>query len=296
MADATLLEEAQGLLPDAIDLRRRLHTWPELGLDLPGTQQAVLEALDGVGLEVTVGERVSSVVAVLEGERPGPTTLLRGDMDALPMPEDTGLDYASTVDGAMHACGHDAHVAMLAGAARLLTARRDELGGRVVFMFQPGEEGFAGAPLHARGGPARATRAGRPGIRLHVTPLISSGHLASRGGALMASADAFRIRITGRGGHASMPHDATDPVPVACEIVMALQAMVTRRGVGVRPRRRDGGECDRGHDVECHPRDGHARRDGAGDVGRHAASSRSTACAGSPPTSPPPTCARRRSK
>lgn len=221
---------AADLLDQAVALRRHIHRRPEVGLELPETQRAVLDALDGLPLEVTTGRAVSSVVAVLEGQAgPGPTTLLRADMDALPLPEDTGLPFASQVAGAMHACGHDAHVAMLVGAARLLADRRSQLAGRVVLMFQPGEEGHAGAAamldeglLDTHGPVTRA-------FALHATPLIPTGMVASRPGALMASADTFRVVVRGEGGHASMPHDAVDPVPVACEIVTALQMMVTRR-------------------------------------------------------------------
>lgn len=145
--DRSLLEDAGRLLDDTVALRRRVHAHPEVGNELPTTQQAILEALDGLDLQVATGESVSSVVAVLDGDEPGPTTLLRGDMDALPMPEDTGLDFASEIDGRMHACGHDTHVAMLVGAARLLRQRRAQLRGRVVFMFQPGEEGHGGAKI-----------------------------------------------------------------------------------------------------------------------------------------------------
>src|SRR3954468_17867710 len=137
-----LLAAAVDLQPGTVELRRRLHRRPEGGLTLPETHATVLAALEGLPLRVTPGTAVTSVVGVLEGARPGPTVLLRGDMDALPMPEDTGLDFASEVPGAMHACGHDTHVAMLVGAARLLSERRAELPGRVVFMFQPGEEGW----------------------------------------------------------------------------------------------------------------------------------------------------------
>src|SRR5688572_25870840 len=136
-----VVDDAGGLLDDAVALRRRIHERPELGLDLPDTQAAVLEALDGLPLAITTGTSSTSVVAVLDGDEPGPTVLLRGDMDALPMPEDTGLDYRSRNDGAMHACGHDAHTSMLAGAARLLAGRRGHIAGRVALMFQPGEEG-----------------------------------------------------------------------------------------------------------------------------------------------------------
>jgi hippurate hydrolase len=227
--DRSLIDEAAKELDRAVALRRRLHVHPELGLELPRTQEAILDELDDLGLDVSLGVRTTSVTAVLTGGRPGPTTLLRGDMDALPMPEDTGLAFSSEVDGVMHACGHDAHVAMLAGAARLLSARRDELAGRVVFMFQPGEEGYAGARLMLDEGLLDRTGPVDRAFAIHITPIIPTGMVATRPGTLMASADAFTATITGRGGHASMPHDAIDPVPVACEIVTALQAMTTRR-------------------------------------------------------------------
>ena len=141
----SLLDEARSLLDETIELRRRIHRHPEIGLTLPRTQQVVLEALAQLGLPVRTGTRTTSVVATLEGARPGPTMLLRADMDALPLQEDTGLPFASEVAGAMHACGHDTHVAMLLSAARMLVARRASLAGRVLFMFQPGEEGYHGA-------------------------------------------------------------------------------------------------------------------------------------------------------
>jgi amidohydrolase len=236
MGDALLdgvIEGAQAQLDRAIELRRRLHHRPELGLDLPETQAAVLDALDDLPVSITTGTTSSSVVAVLDGAEPGPTVLLRGDMDALPMPEDTGLDYASEVDGAMHACGHDAHTAMLAGAARLLAERRGRLAGRVAFMFQPGEEGHHGARHMLDEGLLPTVSAGAEPVSMafaiHQTPSIPSGMIASRGKALLASADELQITVRGRGGHASMPHHAGDPIPIACEIVTALQAMVTRR-------------------------------------------------------------------
>jgi hippurate hydrolase len=180
---------------------------------------------------VTTGDTVSSVVADMGND--GPVVLLRGDMDALPMPEDTGLEFASAVDGCMHACGHDAHTAMLVGAARLLHARRSELPGTVRFMFQPGEEGFHGARYMIDEGVLEGTRPnGRDvdaAFALHVSPNLPSGSIWTRGGALMASADVLQITVTGKGGHASTPYLANDPMPVAAEIVSALQVMVTRR-------------------------------------------------------------------
>lgn len=218
--------QARGVLDDAVALRRELHLHPELGTDLPRTQAKVLAALDGLGLEVRTGTALTSVVAdLVGGAGDGPTILLRGDMDALPMPEDTGLDFASTVDGAMHACGHDAHTAMLVGAAAVLAARRDQLAGRVRFMFQPGEEGFGGAADMIDEGVLDGVDAA---FALHVAPNMFTDFLIHRSGAAMASADVVKITVTGRGGHASTPHWATDPVPVACEIVLALQSMITR--------------------------------------------------------------------
>ncbi len=226
---AELLTEADELLGPAIDLRRRLHAHPEVGLDLPETQQAVLEALAGLGLEISTGAATTSVIAVLEGGRPGPTTLLRGDMDALPMPEDTGLEFSSKVDGAMHACGHDAHVAMLAGAARLLVNRKGDVPGRVVFMFQPGEEGHGGAPLMLDEGLLERHGPVDRAFAIHLHPVWPSGWVYTRAGAFLASSDDFRVTVRGAGGHASAPNDAIDPVPVACELVTSLQTMVTRR-------------------------------------------------------------------
>ncbi|MBO0839514.1 MAG: M20/M25/M40 family metallo-hydrolase, partial [Sciscionella sp.] len=142
---AGLFERALALVDETVALRRSVHRHPELGLRLPHTQRAVLDALADLPLEVHTGRRCDSVVAVLRGGRPGPAVLLRGDMDALPLTERTGLDFASTVDGVMHACGHDGHTAMLASAARLLCGVRESIAGSVIFMFQPGEEGYHGA-------------------------------------------------------------------------------------------------------------------------------------------------------
>jgi amidohydrolase len=161
------IADADPIHADVVELRRRIHRTPELGLALPETQARVLEALDGLGLEVHTGSSVSSVVADLHGDRDGPTVLLRADMDALPMPEDTGLEFASEIDGCMHACGHDAHTAMLVGAARLLAERRASLAGTVRFMFQPGEEGFHGAESMIGEGVLRDVRSA---FALHISP------------------------------------------------------------------------------------------------------------------------------
>ncbi|MGY1603505.1 M20 metallopeptidase family protein [Geodermatophilus sp. SYSU D00815] len=228
---ADLLAAAYSDADRTIDLRRRLHRHPEIGLHLPRTQATVLEAFDGLPIEVTTGRSTSSVVGVLRGARPGPTFLLRGDMDALPVHEDTGLPFASEVPGAMHACGHDTHVAMLLGAARLLAERRDELTGQVVFMAQPGEEGFHGARHMLDEGLLDAVPEApvTGAFALHISSTFASGTINVRPGPMMAAADQWRITVKGRGGHASMPYTANDPIPVAAEIVLALQTLVTRR-------------------------------------------------------------------
>lgn len=231
-----LHDAARGVQADTVALRHRLHRRPELGNDLPETRAVVLEALEGLDLDITLHETTSGISALLTGGRPGPTVLLRGDMDALPLQEDTGVDFESQVDGCMHACGHDTHTAMLASAARVLVERRNDLAGRVLFMFQPGEEGHHGArhmleegllevPPLADGTPSPVTGA----FALHITSAMPTGWVSTRRGPVMASSDTFQLLIRGRGGHASEPHRTLDPIPTACEIVQALQVMVTRR-------------------------------------------------------------------
>lgn len=226
------LDLAHRIGPDLIALRRELHQVPELDRQLPKTQQLVLDALAELDLEITVGRELSSVTAVLRGGAgPGPVVLLRGDMDALPVTEALDVPYASTHVGRMHACGHDLHVAGLVGAARILHERRDELAGDVVFMFQPAEETSGGAPVMMAEGLLEA--AGRRVDAAYCLHVLSAGYplgrWLSRPGPLMAASDEFVARIVGVGGHGSAPHLTRDPIPVACEIVTALQTLVTRR-------------------------------------------------------------------
>jgi hippurate hydrolase len=224
----SITTDGHALLPELVALRRALHSAPEVGLHLPNTQATVLAELDGLGLEITTGTDTTSVVAVLRGAHGGPVVLLRGDMDGLPVVEQTGLPFASA-NGAMHACGHDLHTAALVGAARLLSARRDELHGSVIFMFQPGEEGYGGAKIMLEEGVLEAAGT-RPvaayGIHVITGP---NGVFSMRPGPAMASSSTLRIRIVGEGGHGSQPASAFDPVPALTETVSALQSMVTRR-------------------------------------------------------------------
>ena len=229
-----LVAAAEAIQDDVVAIRRRIHRRPEIGLDLPQTQAIVVEELGRLGIAATPGRALSSVVGVIEGGRPGPTVLLRGDMDALPLREDTGLDFASEVPGAMHACGHDTHVAMLLGAARLLHERRADLPGRVILMFQPGEEGMGGAKTMIEEGLLEAAVASggeRPtgALAIHISARYGLGEIHCRPGPEMAATDVIRITVRGRGGHASEPHGSLDPIAIAAEIVLALQMMVTRR-------------------------------------------------------------------
>ncbi|MGC8634013.1 MAG: M20 metallopeptidase family protein [Candidatus Limnocylindrales bacterium] len=228
-ARPSLLSDAQAILPDIVALRRTLHRHPEVGLQLPWTQSVVVAELERLGLKPRLGTSVSSVTAVIEGARPGPTILLRADMDGLPLHEDTGLAFASETGDTMHACGHDTHMSMLLGAARLLLDRRDQLTGNVLLMFQPGEEGWHGARymldeglLEAASSPVQAAFA------IHIGTHWPTGTIHLRPGAIYAAADTIHLTVRGRGGHASTPHLSLDPIPVAAEIILALQSMVTR--------------------------------------------------------------------
>lgn len=225
-----LLETALEIQPNVLAIRRRIHRHPEQGLHLPETQETIVDELERIGLKPRKGEALSSVTAMIGEGRPGRTIVLRGDMDALPLNEDTGLDFSSEIPGTMHACGHDTHVAMLLGAARILKDREDELPGPVLLMFQPGEEGYAGAKVMLEEGlldglDPKTTR----GFAIHIDAEYESGQIRLRSGTQMASADNVYITVHGRGGHASQPHLALDPIPIAAEILLALQAAVTRQ-------------------------------------------------------------------
>jgi amidohydrolase len=232
-----LRSDARELADDMTALRHQLHRRPEIGLELPETQRAVLAALDGLPLEISTGTSCSSVTAVLRGTAaaanggPAPAVLLRGDMDALPVQEATGEEFTSTIDGAMHACGHDLHTAMLVGAARLLSAHRDALRGDVVFMFQPGEEGYNGAGAMIKEGvlDAAGSRVQRAYGMHVVSSKLPRNVFTTRPGTLMASSDGLMVTVHGVGGHGSAPHRAKDPVMVAAEMILALEVMVTRQ-------------------------------------------------------------------
>jgi amidohydrolase len=231
MTDSSLLlSDARGGLPPLQMLRRRLHEHPEIGLDLPVTRQTLLGALEGLGFEIVEGSRTSSIVATARGRGPGPAVVLHADMDALPVLEDEAASPRSQVDGRMHACGHDLHSAALVGAARLIAARTEEFDGRVVFVWQPGEEGYDGMQvmldegLMEQIGPDPIATYG-----LHVlADTFPHGVFTGKAGVSHATSGTFEITVRGTGGHAAFPHAANDPIPAAAEIVLALQVQLTR--------------------------------------------------------------------
>lgn len=237
MSTTAILDDARQLHGQMVQLRHRLHQAPELGLELPRTQETVLEELADLPLEITLGTGCTSIGAVLRGTaelpegRERPAVLLRADMDALPIQEASGVEFSSRIDGRVHACGHDLHTAMLAGAARLLAERRHRLAGDVVFMFQPGEELLAGAPMMIEEGildlPGRRVDSA---YGLHVfSSGGKNGTFLTRQGIMMSAADALFVTVVGHGGHGSAPQQAKDPVPVMAEMITALQTMVTRQ-------------------------------------------------------------------
>jgi hippurate hydrolase len=223
-----VLTQAKAMLPELQALRRQLHQIPEFGLELPKTLEVILQQINGLG-EIKTRKEISSAVLHIKGDQPGPTVLLRADMDALAVIEDTNLDYAST-NGYMHACGHDLHMAMGVGAAKILSSRKSEIKGDVIIFFQPGEEGHHGADVMIDQGDLMVS--GSKPIRaygLHVFSSYPLGMMGSKAGPLMASAGDLFVTVSGSGGHGSMPWLSKDPISVLTEIMSALQTMVTKR-------------------------------------------------------------------
>ncbi|WP_427004210.1 M20 metallopeptidase family protein [Pseudarthrobacter sp. H2] len=232
----SITADAKELQGDIARFRHELHQEPEIGLDLPRTQEKVLKALEGLPFEITLGKSTTSVTAVLRGGAPHataakPVVLLRADMDGLPVQERTGVGFSSRIDGAMHACGHDLHTSMLAGAATLLAERRERLAGDVVLMFQPGEEGFDGAGHMIREGVLDAAgRRADAAYGMHVfSALEPYAQFCTKPGVIMSASDGLFVTVLGAGGHGSAPHSAKDPVTAVAEMVTALQVMITRQ-------------------------------------------------------------------
>lgn len=209
-----------------VELRREIHRHPELGFEETKTSALVRAELDALGIEYRT-LATTGVVAVVRGAHPGKTAALRADMDALPITERTGLEFASQVAGKMHACGHDAHTAMLLGAAHVLAAQRAHMRGNAVLVFQPAEEGPGGAEPMIAEGALDDPRVDAIAM-LHVDPRIPAGTISVTPGPVNASADELFITVRGRGGHGAYPHTAVDAIPVASAIVLALQNIAAR--------------------------------------------------------------------
>jgi amidohydrolase len=225
---AELLESARALAPGIVADRRTIHSHPEMAYEEQQTSILVQARLHNLGIPFRAGLATTGVVAEIKGELgDGPCVLLRADMDALPIEEQSGVPFASEIPGVMHACGHDAHTAMLLGAAQLLLERRSNFAGTVKLMFQPAEEGGAGAARMIEAG-ALADPKVDAAFMLHVRPELVAGEVSYGAGPLLAGADAFTITVEGRGGHAARPHTTVDPVVVGAQIVMAVQTLVAR--------------------------------------------------------------------
>lgn len=227
MTHSEFKREAAGLYEDLVRVRRDLHRHPELGFQETRTAALVAQTLTDLGLEVQSGVGQTGVVALLEGARPGPTVLLRFDMDALPIQEESAHDYVSINPGIMHACGHDGHVAMGLGLARIFVQHQARMAGSLKFLFQPAEEGLGGALAVMAGG---ALENPRPDVALamHLWSPVHLGQARVVAGPAMASSSVFTITIEGQGGHGAAPHLATDPILAAAQIVVALQSIVSR--------------------------------------------------------------------
>lgn len=230
----TLFKKAGDISRDLTDLRRKIHRHPELGFEEAATSQIICRKLKDLGIPFRPGVGKTGVVGLIEGKGKSGTVGLRADMDALPIQEETGAPYASEIPGVMHACGHDAHVACLIGAATLLVAIKDQFDGAVKLIFQPSEEIDKGAQAMISDGVLESPR---PDVffALHVDPDLPVGCAGLRTGPLMGSIDTIRITVTGSGGHGATPHKCVDAIVVASAIVMNLQAVVSRRMDPVKP-------------------------------------------------------------
>ena len=226
------LKEAKELFTYTQSMRRDFHLHPELGFHEVRTGGIVAKELEALGLEVTKGVGKTGVVGLLEGAKPGPTILLRFDMDALPINEDTGAEYASTNAGVMHACGHDGHTAIGLTVAKILHAHRNDLAGTVKFCFQPSEEGFngeevGGAEMMIRDGVLEGPKVEKT-LSMHLWNEKPLGWVNVAKGSVMAGAEQFNIKLTGKGGHGAAPHTTVDPIVAAAQIVTALQSIAAR--------------------------------------------------------------------
>ncbi|MDG6985529.1 MAG: amidohydrolase [Nitrososphaerota archaeon] len=231
-----LLAEAKRIEPDIVKTRRALHRHPELSYGEEWTSDFVAGELKRLGIEVKRGVGGTGVVGILKGGKGGKVIALRADMDALPVQELSDVEFRSEVDGVMHACGHDTHMAMLLGAARLLSDHKSELCGTVKFLFQPAEEhgGRGGALPMIEAGAMEGPKVDYV-FGLHISSTQKAGEFGIKGGAVMAAPDTFKVTIFGKGGHGSAPHETVDPVYIAAHVILALQGVSSRMIDPVRP-------------------------------------------------------------
>jgi amidohydrolase len=227
-APPSLLREVDEIMPGVVADRRHLHQHPEIGFHEFETAKFVAERLHALGFdEVQTGVGQTGVIGILRGGKPGKVVALRADMDALPIEEENDVDYRSLNPGMMHACGHDAHVSMMLGAARVLASKREEIPGTVKILFQPAEEGLGGAKAMVED---RALENPKPDaiFGLHIWNETPLGVVQVRDGIAMVASDGFKLKIVGKGGHGAIPHAAIDPIAVGAEVVLALQTIISR--------------------------------------------------------------------
>lgn len=227
MFESYILEKSKQIKDRLIEIRRDVHQHPEIGLHEVRTAEIVAKVLEECGIEVKKQIGVTGVLGIMEGGKPGRTILLRADMDCLRIHENTDAVYKSVYPEFMHACGHDAHVAWLLGAAMILSGLRDELNGTVKFLFQPAEEKEGGAEMTIHSG-VLENPAVDAVVGAHNWPGLDSGKIGVKPGALMAASDNFKITILGKGGHGAQPNKCIDPIAVACEVYMAFQTIISR--------------------------------------------------------------------
>ena len=231
-----VLAEARRIEPEIIKTRRALHQHPELAYHETATSKLIAERLESMGIETRKGVGGTGVLGTLRGGKKGRVVALRADMDGLPVQEQSDVEFRSRADGVMHACGHDTHMAMLLGAARILAENRRELCGTVKFLFQPAEEngGRGGALPMIEEGVMKGPKVDFV-FGLHISNNEKSGEVGVREGSLMAAPDTFKVKITGKGGHGSAPHETVDPVYVAAHVILALQGVSSRMINPIRP-------------------------------------------------------------
>ena len=222
-----LSSDVAKITDEAVEIRRDLHAYPELGFQEERTASVVADRLHALGLEVATGVAKTGVVGLLRGGRPGKTVMVRADMDALPIQEANDVPYRSQNDGAMHACGHDGHTAMALMAARVLMDRRDRLRGNVKFIFQPAEEGPGGAAPMIEAGVLKDPDVDAA-VGIHLWNDLPVGRIGVQSGAIMASMDVLEITIRGKGSHAAKPNDGVDPIVASAHVITALQTLISR--------------------------------------------------------------------